>query len=71
MLITLSFPGFHTGINVGKTQFFSLFADRADQFGDDFNLKEFMDEFFAAGMIPLSLTKWEMTGLTDEIEKLW
>ncbi len=69
--ITLSIPGFHTGINAGKTQFFSLFANRADQLGDQFILKDFIDEFFAAGMIPMSLTKWEMTGLTNEIEKLW
>ena len=69
--ITLSFPGFHSGINAGKPQFFSLLADRADQLGDDFNLKAFMDEFFAAGMIPMSLTKWEMTGNDDEIRELW
>jgi hypothetical protein len=30
-----------------------------------------MDDFHAAGMIPVSLIRWEMTGLTDEIEKLW
>jgi hypothetical protein len=30
-----------------------------------------LDEFLAAGMIPLSLIRWEMTGLDDEIKKLW
>jgi uncharacterized protein (DUF885 family) len=48
-----------------------VFRDRAQQLGDDFNLKEFMDEFMAAGMIPMSLTRWEMTGYDDEIKKLW
>jgi hypothetical protein len=30
-----------------------------------------MDEFLAAGQIPISLTRWEMTGLEDETKKLW
>jgi hypothetical protein len=29
-----------------------------------------MDEFLAAGMIPMSLIRWEMTGFEDEIKKL-
>ena len=48
-----------------------LFRNRAQQFGDDFNLKDFMDEFFASGMITMPLLRREMTGLRDEIEKLW
>ena len=34
-------------------------------------VKQFMDGFYAAGMIPIELTRWEMTGLDDEIKKLW
>jgi hypothetical protein len=34
-------------------------------------MRDFMDEFFAAGQIPVALIRWEMTGLTDEVEKLW
>lgn len=45
--------------------------DRAHQLGDDFTLKQFMDEFQASGMIPISLIRWEMTGLQDEIRELW
>jgi hypothetical protein len=30
-----------------------------------------VDEFFASGIIPVSLIRWEMTGLDDEIKKLW
>jgi len=67
----LRFPAFHTGVVVGKAQFTKLFKDRAMQLGKDFVLRDFMDEFLAAGMIPMSLTRWEMTGYTDEIEKLW
>jgi uncharacterized protein (DUF885 family) len=68
---TLRFPGWHTGMNAGKTQFLSLLSDRRNQLGKEFVLHEFTDEFFAAGMIPISLIRWEMTGLDDEIKKLW
>ena len=34
-------------------------------------LLQFMDEFLAAGMIPMSLIRWEMTGFDDEIKELW
>ena len=67
---TLRFPGWHTGMSAGKTQLLTLIADRADQRGDEFNLREFMDEFFASGMIPISLIRWEMTDLEDEIKML-
>ena len=68
---TLVGVGHHMAMVAGKVQFMKLVRDRAQQLGDDFNLKEFMDEFFAAGMIPMSLTRWEMTGYDDEIKKLW
>jgi len=67
---TLRFPGWHTGMSAGKTQLLSLMTDRANQLGDEFNLCEFMDAFFTAGMIPMSLIRWEMTGLEDEINLL-
>ncbi len=67
----LRFPGFHTGVVVGKAQFMKLFRERAMQLGDKFNLRQFIDEFLAAGMIPMSLTRWEMTGFEDEIKELW
>ncbi|MGD9345883.1 MAG: DUF885 family protein [Candidatus Aminicenantes bacterium] len=64
-------PGYGTSYVIGKAHLERLFADRAEQLGDTFQLKEFFDEFHTYGMIPLSLIRWEMTGLTDEIEKLW
>jgi hypothetical protein len=64
-------PGYELVYLIGYTQFFKILADRAQQLGKDFNLGEYMDEFFAAGMMPMSLIRWEITGLTDEIEKLW
>jgi hypothetical protein len=70
METTLRFPGWHMGMVLGKFQLFALLADRQKQLGEDFTMKAFMDEFFAAGMIPISLIRWEMTGLSDEMEWL-
>ena len=66
----LRFPGFHTGIVVGKAHFMKLFRERALQLGDDFVLRDFIDEFLAGGIIPISLIRWEMTGYDDEIRFL-
>jgi uncharacterized protein (DUF885 family) len=68
---TLRSVSWHMQMVVGKVQFMKLFRDRAQQLGDKFNLRQFLDEFLAAGMIPMSLTRWEMTGYDDEIKKLW
>jgi len=70
MQTSLRFTGWHMGFNLGKIQLFKLIKDGAQVRGDEFVLAEFMDEFFASGMIPFSLTRWELTGLTDEMEKL-
>jgi len=70
MQTTLRFVGWHMGMVVGKVQFIKLLTDRAEQLGDTFELGQFMDEFLAAGMIPMSLIRWEMTGCGDEIKRL-
>jgi len=64
-------PGYGMGYLMGKVRLEQLLADRARQLGRKFDLREFMDEFLAAGMIPMALARWEMTGLDDEIKKLW
>ena len=48
-----------------------LMAERSSQLGDDFTLRQFFDDFMGGGIIPISLTRWEMTGLEDQIKKLW
>jgi len=60
-------PGYGTSYVIGKIQIEQLLAERARQVGDGFTLKGFMDEFNAAGMIPMSLMRWELTGRDDEI----
>ena len=64
-------PGYGLGYSIGMLQMQSLLAARKWQLGDDFNLKEFHDEFMAAGRLPISLIRWEMTGLDDEVRDLW
>lgn len=64
-------PGYGLGYTVGMLQMQELLADRKRQLGDDFVLKEFHDDFMAAGRLPLSLIRWEMTGLDDEVRALW
>lgn len=64
-------PGYGLGYMIGMLQMQHLLADRKRQLGDDFVLKEFHDTFMAAGRLPLSLIRWEMTGLDDEVRALW
>jgi len=71
MATTLRGVGHHMLMVVGKVQFMKLMRDVAQQQGDEFVLQMFMDEFFESGLIPMSLIRWEMTGLDDEVSKLW
>jgi hypothetical protein len=64
-------PGYGLGYTVGMLQMQRLLADRKRQLGDDFDLKEFHDTFMATGRLPMSLIRWEMTGLDDEVRLLW
>lgn len=64
-------PGYGLGYMIGMVQMQKLLADRKRQLGDDFVLKEFHDSFLAAGRLPLSVIRWEMTGLDDEVRELW
>jgi hypothetical protein len=52
----------------GKLQIEQLLTDRRRQLGSAFTLRRFMDEFDAAGLIPISLIRWELTGeLSDDL----
>ncbi len=64
-------PGYGLGYMIGMLQMQELLADRKRQLGDEFVLKDFHDTFMAAGRVPLSLIRWEMTGLDDEIRHFW
>ena len=46
----------------GKNMILQLLADCAQCEGPEFELRRFMDDFMGGGIIPISLTHWEMTG---------
>jgi hypothetical protein len=64
-------PGYGIGYSIGMLQMQRLLADQKRQLGDDFELKAFHDELMAKGWLPLSLIRWEMTGLDDEVSGFW
>lgn len=63
-------PGYGIGYYMGKVELEKLLADVAMQEGDAFDIKRFHDRFRAAGSIPISLIRWEMTGRDDEIRAM-
>ncbi|MDH4045780.1 MAG: DUF885 domain-containing protein, partial [Gemmatimonadota bacterium] len=63
-------PGYGTSYVIGKVEIEKLLAERARQLGDAFTLRGFMDELGAAGVIPVSLIRWELTGQADEIVRM-
>ncbi|MFT4994122.1 MAG: hypothetical protein ACI965_001144 [Paraglaciecola sp.] len=66
-------PGYGTSYITGKYLLERTMADYAkmkeDQ-GKPFILRDFMDELNAMGGIPLSLGRWQMTGLDDDVKKM-
>lgn len=64
-------PGYGIGYTIGALQMQRLLADRKRQLGGEFELKVFHDQLMTMGRLPLSLIRWDMTGMDDEVEKLW
>ena len=64
-------PGYGTSYLIGKKQIEMLLAARKMQLGDSFRMKQFMDSFNAAGLVPASLLRWELTGrLPDDVRHM-
>jgi hypothetical protein len=63
-------PGYGTSYITGKYLLEQLMAERSNQLGDAFSLSRYFTELNAAGLIPVSLIRWEMTGKDDEIKPL-
>lgn len=64
-------PGYGLGYTVGMIEMQKLLADRRHQLGDKFVLKSFHDELMAAGRLPMSVIRYDMTGLDDEVRTFW
>jgi hypothetical protein len=64
-------PAYGTSYVTGKIQVEHLLAARKAQLGEKFTMKQFMDEFNAAGLIPASLLRWELTGqMPDDVRRM-
>jgi Bacterial protein of unknown function (DUF885) len=63
-------PGYGSSYITGKYQIERLLAERSHQLGSAFKLSDFFAEVDAAGVIPVSLIRWQLTGKDDEIRAL-
>ena len=64
-------PGYGIGYTIGYLQMRKLFADRRWQLGEKFDMQQFHDDLLSRGRLPMSLLRWEITGLDDEVQQLW
>jgi hypothetical protein len=63
-------PGYGTSYITGKYLIERLIADLKRQRGEEFSLPEFFAEVDAQGVIPVSLIRWQLTGLDDEVRSM-
>lgn len=63
-------PGYGTSYVTGKQLLEDLIRERSDQLGADFSMRRFFDEVNGAGMIPVSLIRWQLTGYDDQIRSI-
>jgi hypothetical protein len=63
-------PGYGSSYVIGKYLIERLMMDVGRQELNDFKLYNFFDKFYGAGVIPVSLIRWQMTGMDDEIRSI-
>lgn len=63
-------PGYGTSYITGKYLLEQLLAERSQQLGEAFTVSRYFTELNAAGVIPVSMIRWEMTGKDDEMKAL-
>jgi hypothetical protein len=64
-------PGYGTSYIIGKIEIEKLLAERKQQLAENFTMKRFMEEFDAAGLIPVALIQWELTGrMSDDVKRM-
>jgi hypothetical protein len=63
-------PGYGPSYVTGGRLLEEVMAERARQLGSAFTMKRFFDELNSAGMIPVSLIYWELTGDDRMIREL-
>jgi Bacterial protein of unknown function (DUF885) len=63
-------PGLGIAYEIGKMQIERMLAERRLERGDKFTLREFHDYLWSNGNVPLSLQRWELLGLDDDLKKV-
>ena len=63
-------PGYGTSYITGKYLVERLLAERSRQLGEEHSLRRFFAEVDAAGVIPVSLIRWQLTGDDSEIRSI-
>ncbi|MDH4259511.1 MAG: DUF885 domain-containing protein [Gammaproteobacteria bacterium] len=63
-------PGYGSSYVTGKYMLERLMKDYSDKLGAEFTLKRYFGDVNRAGMIPVSLIRWQLTGQDDEIRTL-
>jgi uncharacterized protein (DUF885 family) len=61
-------PGQGITYQIGKLQILRLLADARRLRGDAFDLRAFHDFVWKNGNVPLSLQRWELLGLRDDVD---
>lgn len=64
-------PGQAITYQIGKLQILDFLTDAIVSLGVNFNLRNFHDYLIENGNVPIALLRWELLGLTDEIDQLW
>jgi hypothetical protein len=62
-------PGLGIAYEIGKLQIQRMLAERRLEQGDKFTLREFHDYVWSNGNVPLSLQRWDLLGLDDDVKK--
>ena len=63
-------PGQAISYQVGKLHIVRLLSDSRSARGNDFSLRQFHDDLWTNGNVPIALQRWERLGATDEIDVL-
>ena len=63
-------PGYGSSYIIGKYLLDDLLREISEQRGERFSLREYYDSVNRAGMIPVSLIRWQLTGNADQIRAL-
>lgn len=63
-------PAYGTSYVIGKMEVEKLLRDSAARMGTEFSMQRFMDDFNAAGLIPIALIRLQMTGVSPEIAEM-